>query len=60
VHYPKLITEQSAFMNRYDSIDTQIPVALTQRKRILSLPIHHHLDEEQISYVAQILRTLHD
>jgi dTDP-4-amino-4,6-dideoxygalactose transaminase len=60
VHYPKLITEQNAFKNRYGSIDSQIPVALTQRNRILSLPIHHHLDEEQISYVAQTLRTLHD
>jgi dTDP-4-amino-4,6-dideoxygalactose transaminase len=59
VHYPKLITEQNAFLNRYGSIDSRIPVALLQRNRILSLPIHHYLNEEQISYVAQILRTLH-
>lgn len=60
VHYPKLITEQNAFLNRYGSLDSRIPVALAQRNRILSLPIHHHLDEEQISSVAQVLRKLHD
>ena len=60
VHYPKLITEQNAFVKRFGSIDSQIPVALTQRNRILSLPIHQHLEEEQISYVAHTLRTLHD
>jgi dTDP-4-amino-4,6-dideoxygalactose transaminase len=60
VHYPKLITEQNAFLNRYGSVDSRIPVALAQRDRILSLPIHHHLDEEQISFVTQVLRKLHD
>ena len=60
VHYPKLITEQNAFLNRYGDIDLSIPEALAQRNRILSLPIHHHLSEEQIFFVSQTLRKFHD
>ena len=60
IHYPKLITEQNAYLNRYGNGSLSIPKALEQRNRILSLPIHHHLSEEQISFVAQTLRNLHD
>ena len=60
IHYPKLITEQNAYLNRYGNGNLSIPKALEQRNRILSLPIHHHLREEQISFVSQTLRNLHD
>jgi dTDP-4-amino-4,6-dideoxygalactose transaminase len=60
IHYPKLITEQNAYLNRYGNGNLSIPKALEQRNRILSLPIHHHLSEEQISFVSQTLRNLHD
>lgn len=60
VHYPKLITEQNAYLHKYGDIDLSIPEALVQRSRILSLPIHHHLSEEQILFVAQTLRKFYD
>jgi dTDP-4-amino-4,6-dideoxygalactose transaminase len=60
IHYPKLITEQNAYLNRYANCDLSIPVALEQRNRILSLPIHHHLSPEEISFVAQTLRKFHE
>lgn len=60
VHYPKLITEQNAYLDIYSKSKFSIPEALAQRNRILSLPIHHHLNAEQITYVAQVLRRLHD
>ena len=60
VHYPKLITEQNAYLNKYGDNNLSIPSALAQRNRVLSLPIHHHLSEEQIFYVAQTLRKFHD
>lgn len=59
VHYPKLITDQSSYLNTYGEGNSSIPEALAQRNRILSLPIHHHLSEEQISFVAQTLRKFH-
>ena len=54
VHYPKPLHLQPALKNRY--IDGDFPVAEWQSKRILTLPIHQHLTEAQIDYVALKVR----
>ena len=54
VHYPKPLHLQPAMKNRY--IDGDFPVAEWQSKRILTLPIHQHLTEAQIDYVALKVR----
>jgi len=55
IHYPKLITDQEAFLNVYPSSKLQISNAKKQVNRILSLPIHQHLTTEQVNYVASKL-----
>lgn len=60
IHYPKLITEQKAFIDRYGSTADKAPNAVAQKNRILSLPIHHNLSKEQILYVSEIIRNIHE
>jgi dTDP-4-amino-4,6-dideoxygalactose transaminase len=55
IHYPKLITEQPAFLNKYPNYISNHPEATRQSGLILSLPIHQHLSIEQIEYVSQTL-----
>lgn len=55
IHYPNLITEQSAFINKFGSLSEKIPNAIKQKNRILSIPIHSHLKSDEIKYVAEQL-----
>lgn len=59
VHYPRLISQQQAFIRRYGRLEHETPECVRQSGRILSLPIHQHLSDEQIKYVAtSIVSTL--
>ena len=53
IHYPKLITEQNAYIKKYGAFLGSIPNAIKQKNRILSIPIHAHLMEEELAYVAK-------
>ncbi len=55
IHYPKLITEQPAFLNKYPNHIPNYPEVIRQKNRILSLPIHQHLSADQIEYVSKTL-----
>ena len=56
IHYPNLITDQTAFTRKFGDQSEQIPRAIIQKHRVLSLPIHAHLTPEEIQFVAnQIL-----
>lgn len=49
VHYPQALTE-------LDWIEGHAPVAEAFTRRCLSLPVHEHLTEKQVEYVAQTFR----
>lgn len=51
IHYPIPIHMQPAAKD-LDYLPGDFPRVETQAKRILSIPIHQHLSEEQIDYVA--------
>ena len=57
VHYPKLITNQIAFINKFGN-SKNITKAQFQSKRILSLPIHHHLSTNQLEFVGSQLKNV--
>ena len=54
IHYPTLIPDQVAYKSRFED-SPDIPITRIQSKRILSLPIHQNLKDEQIEYVAKRL-----
>jgi dTDP-4-amino-4,6-dideoxygalactose transaminase len=58
IHYPILITQQSAYRLKYPDKNWYIPNATKQVNRILSLPIHQSLSDDQIYYVANCLNSL--
>jgi len=59
VHYPRLISQQPAFVKRYGEQVSETPIALSQSSKILSLPIHQHLSEQQICYTStELVRAL--
>lgn len=56
IHYPNLITDQAAFTRKFGEQSGRIPTAIMQKGKVLSLPIHAHLTDEEIQFVAnQIL-----
>ena len=55
IHYPKLITDQIAYRTKYPNKMWHLPEAVKQSKRILSLPIHQDLRENQIDFVSSSL-----
>jgi len=55
IHYPKLISEQMAFKRKFKS--QKFLNAEHQKNRILSLPIHTSLVEDDLNYVSD--RVLH-
>ena len=55
IHYPKLISEQIAFKSKFGS--QKFLIAENQKDRILSLPIHTSLGEDDLNYVSD--RVLH-
>jgi dTDP-4-amino-4,6-dideoxygalactose transaminase len=58
IHYPKLICDQPAYKAKYPLISNRLEKSRLQASRILSLPIHQNLDEEQISFVNNQLNEL--
>ena len=60
IHYPNLITDQTAYVNQYKFQLNTIPNAVRQKSLILSLPIHQHLSESQVEFTAARLKDLHD
>jgi dTDP-4-amino-4,6-dideoxygalactose transaminase len=58
VHYPLLITDQEAYISKFKSYIT--PVAHYQKNRILSLPIHTDLTQEDLIFVSNKLLELND
>jgi dTDP-4-amino-4,6-dideoxygalactose transaminase len=55
IHYPKLITDQIAYRAKNPNKIWHLPEAVKQSKRILSLPIHQNLREDQIDFVSSSL-----
>jgi dTDP-4-amino-4,6-dideoxygalactose transaminase len=55
IHYPKLIMDQMAYRTKNPNRIWDLPEAVKQSKRILSLPIHQNLHEEQIDFVSRSL-----
>jgi dTDP-4-amino-4,6-dideoxygalactose transaminase len=55
IHYPKLITDQIAYRAKNPNKIWHLPEAVKQSKRILSLPIHQNLRENQIDFVSSSL-----
>lgn len=51
IHYPSPIHKQKAFSN----YQAQVPLVEEQSKKILSLPIHEYLKEEEINYVVKTI-----
>ena len=51
IHYPKSITEQKAFLQFTKK--SECPVAESNSKRCLSLPMHPHLKTEEVDYIIQ-------
>ena len=58
IHYPLLISQQSAYRLKYPDKKWYLPNAIKQVNRILSLPIHQCLSVEQIHYVVNCLNKL--
>lgn len=54
IHYPKPIHHQSVIHSQQS-----FPVCEVQAKKILSLPIHQDLEEDQIEYVASKIKTFY-
>lgn len=54
IHYPKLITDQEAYINRYGKT-FEINLAKLQSEKILSIPVHHHLKKAQVCHVTDAL-----
>jgi perosamine synthetase len=50
VHYPKSLTDQPAFA---DIVTDHPPVARKLAERVLSIPMHHELTDEQVRGVAE-------
>lgn len=60
IHYPRLITDQPAYVDRFGKTQ-DIQVAQSQSKRILSLPIHQNLDNNQKDYlIEKLLETIEE
>ena len=57
IHYPNLIPDQTAYVNQYSLQAISIPIALRQKSMILSLPIHQHLSQDQLQFVANKLQS---
>jgi len=54
IHYPKLITDQPAYISMFGQTK-DIEVAKSQSKKILSLPIHQQLNQRQKDHVVETL-----
>ena len=60
VHYPTLIMNQIAYTAKNPKKIWHTPEAAKQSKKILSLPIHQNLREDQIEYVCENLANIYN
>jgi dTDP-4-amino-4,6-dideoxygalactose transaminase len=58
IHYPKLICDQPAYNTKYPSTFNKLDKTRLQASRILSIPIHQNLNEDQISFVVNQLNQI--
>jgi dTDP-4-amino-4,6-dideoxygalactose transaminase len=58
IHYPTLISDQVSYKCKYPDKIWNIPIAKKQVTKILSLPVHQHLTESQISFTAESINKL--
>lgn len=58
IHYPKLICDQPAFLKTFSSYNLNLEETRKQSKRILSIPVHQHLNAEQIEFVIDQINKL--
>ena len=58
IHYPIPIHLMEA-AQRYGYKRGDFPVAEAQARRIISLPVHHHLTETQVQYVVECLHNFY-
>ncbi len=56
VHYPRPLHKQPVFQEKYG--DKSLPTVEDVSNRILSLPVHPHLDEEDLETVVQGVETV--
>lgn len=56
IHYPMPVHRQPAYLNRYPVHRGQLPATDLAARQILSLPIHPHLTDDQISRVCEQIR----
>jgi len=58
IHYPTALPNLPAY--KYLNItENSFPVATAMQSRILSLPLYPELDDEQINYVANCIKTFY-
>lgn len=57
IYYPKTMFEQTAFKDLI-SIELDLSVSLEQSKRILALPIHPYMTEEQVEKVTNAIKEI--
>lgn len=57
IHYPTPLTTQPAIIERVANLP-DLPVAAATAASVLCLPVHHNLDEADLSHVAASIRTL--
>lgn len=53
IHYPKLICDQPAFMSRFGSLNFDLRNTRLQSNKILSLPIHQNLSDDQMEFIIK-------
>lgn len=58
IHYPKLICDQPAYLSRFGSCKDSLEKTRAQANRILSIPIHQNLSDEQVKFVISALNKL--
>lgn len=58
IHYPTLISDQSAYKYKHPDANWIIPKAKNQVTKILSLPVHQNLTKSQLSFTAESINKL--
>ena len=56
IYYPKLVFDYDCYRNRADVVIEPMPVAESVVRRCLSLPVHQHLTDDQVSTVIEAVR----
>lgn len=56
IYYPKLVFDYDCYRDRPDVVIEPMPVAESVVRRCLSLPVHQHLTDDQVSTVIEAVR----